>query len=102
MTTRSAKASSRPVSYPGRFESITHIQQWYSAYVDWYNLQHHHIGLAGFTPEQVFTGRYHDIAEFRQQALDDSFEAHPERFTRGRPKVAMPPTRAVSMTKCNT
>ena len=62
-----------------------------SAYVDWYNLQHHHSGLAGFTPEQVFTGRYREIAEIRQRALDDSFEAHPERFTRGRPKVAMPP-----------
>ena len=46
---------------------------------------------AGFTPEQVFTGRYREIAEVRQRALDDSFEAHPERFLRGRPKVAMPP-----------
>ena len=55
------------------------------------HLQHHHSGLAGFTPEQVFTGRYREIAEIRQRALDDSFEAHPERFTRGRPKVAMPP-----------
>lgn len=76
---------------PGRFENIVHTRQWYSAYVDWYNLQHHHSGLAGFTPEQVFTGRYREIAEVRQRALDESFKAHPERFTRGRPKVAMPP-----------
>mgnify|MGYP000008744311 FL=1 len=85
------KTSKYQPDYPGRFESIVHARQWYSAYVDWYNLQHHHSGLAGFTPEQVFTGRYREIAEIRQRALDDSFEAHPERFTRGRPKVAMPP-----------
>ncbi|MBF7053782.1 IS3 family transposase [Halomonas sp. KAO] len=85
------KTSKYQPDYPGRFESIVHARQWYSAYVDWYNLQHHHSGLAGFTPEQVFTGRYREIAEVRQRALDDSFEAHPERFLRGRPKVALPP-----------
>ena len=85
------KTSKYQPDYPGRFEDISHARQWYSAYVDWYNLEHHHSGLAGFTPEQVFTGRYHAIAKVRQQALDQSFEAHPERFTRGRPKVAMPP-----------
>ena len=85
------KTSKYQPDYPGRFEDISHARQWYSAYVDWYNLEHHHSGLAGFTPEQVFTGRYHAIAKVRQQALDQSFEAHPGRFTRGRPKVAMPP-----------
>lgn len=68
--------------YPGQIESIAHIRQWYSACVDWYNLQHHHSGLAGFTPEQVFNGRYRAIAEVCQQALDESVEAHYERFTR--------------------
>ena len=85
------KTSKYQPDYPGRFESIVHARQWYRAYVDWYNLQHPHSGRAGFTPEQVFTGRYREIAEVRQRALDDSFEAHPERFTRGRLKVAMPP-----------
>ncbi len=77
--------------YPGRFENIAHARQWYSDYVDWYNLQHHHSGRAGFTPEQVFTGRYREMAEVRQRALDDSFESNPERFIQGRPAMAMPP-----------
>lgn len=55
----------------------------------WYNLQHREV--AGFTPEQMFTGRYRAIAEARQQALEESFEAHPERFISGRPEVAMLP-----------
>ncbi|WP_430886825.1 integrase core domain-containing protein [Halomonas llamarensis] len=52
--------------YPKRFEIITHAWQWYNAYVDWYNRQRHKSGLAGFTPEQGFTGRYRELAELRQ------------------------------------
>jgi len=47
--------------------------------------------LAGFTLEKICTGRHHTIAKVRQQALDQSFEAHPARSARGRPKLAMPP-----------
>ena len=78
--------------YPGRFESITQARQWCEDYFHWYNVQHHHSGLSGFTPEQVFTGRYHDVAKQKQQVLDARFEQNPERFVRGRPSVRMPPT----------
>lgn len=77
--------------YPGRFSHITHARQWCEDYFDWYNVKHHHSGLAGFTPEQVFTGRYHEIANQKQQALDARFEQNPERFVRGRPMVKLPP-----------
>jgi putative transposase len=77
--------------YPGRFTSVAHARQWCEEYFDWYDFKHHHSGLAGFTPEQVFTGRYLEIAQRKQQALDASYERNPERFVRGRPKVAMPP-----------
>lgn len=77
--------------YPGRFISDAHANQWCGDYFDWYNFKHHHSGLAGFTPEQVFTGRHLEIAQFKQQALDASYARNPERFVRGRPKVAMPP-----------
>lgn len=77
--------------YPGRFNSVTHASQWCEDYFDWYNFSHHHSGLAGFTPEQVFTGRYLDVAKQKQRALDAMFEQYPERFVKGRPVVAMPP-----------
>lgn len=54
-------------------------------------IKHHHSGLAGFTPEQVFTGRYHEVATQKQQALDARFETNPERFVKGRPCVKLPP-----------
>ncbi|HFE38946.1 MAG TPA: IS3 family transposase [Gammaproteobacteria bacterium] len=77
--------------YPGRFNSVTHARQWCEDYFDWYNFKHHHSGLAGFTPEQVFTGSYREVAQQKQQALDVRFEKNPERFVKGRPIVKLPP-----------
>jgi putative transposase len=77
--------------YPGRFESLGHARQWCADYVDWYNFHHQHSGLAYFTPEQVFTGRVAEIAQIRQRTLQGAYEAHPERFVNGAPKVALPP-----------
>jgi len=59
--------------------------------VHWYNQDHHHSSLAGFTPQQVFTGEYLEVAQVRQMALDDMYDRHPERF-KGRPTVQMPAT----------
>ncbi len=77
--------------YPGRFDDIPRAQGWCEGYFDWYNYQHHHSGLAGFTPEQVFTGRYTAVAQQKQQALDARYAQNPERFVKGRPKVKLPP-----------
>jgi putative transposase len=50
--------------------------------VTWYNTEHHHSGLAGFTPEQVFTGQYHKITQAKQLALDSGYQNHLERFVK--------------------
>lgn len=78
--------------YPGRFLGLEHARAWCTDYFEWYNSTHHHCGLAGFTPEQVFTGRYRAIAAQKQAALDAGYKAKPERFVKGRPSVPMPPT----------
>jgi putative transposase len=77
--------------YPGRFNGATHARHWCEDYFDWYNFEHHHSGLSGFTPEQVFSGRYREIAKLKQQVLDDQYALTPERFVRGRPTVPVPP-----------
>lgn len=76
--------------YPRRFDDYTHAHRWCTDYVDWYNHRHHHSALAGFTPSQVFTGQYLEIAKIRQTAMDRAYAKHPERFTRGRPVVGLP------------
>jgi len=77
--------------YPGKFNHIQHARQWSEHYFDWYNFKHHHSGLAGFTPEQVFTGRVPAVAKIKQSALNKRFELNPERFVKGQPKVKLPP-----------
>jgi putative transposase len=76
--------------YPGRFENLEHARAWLADFFDWYGREHHHHGLALFTPEDVFLGRVNEIAVVRQTALDDAFKAHPERFPNGRPTVRLP------------
>jgi putative transposase len=77
--------------YPGRFTDISHARRWCEGYFDWYNVEHHHCGLARFTPEQVFTGRYREVAVQKQRVLDERYERNPERFVHGHPIVPMPP-----------
>lgn len=80
-------------NYPRRFDNYDHAVSWCEEYVIWYNQAHHHSGLAGFTPHQVFHGEYLGIAKVRQQALDEMYERHPERFSQGRPSISMPPAK---------
>jgi transposase InsO family protein len=77
--------------YPRRFEHYSHANQWCEPFFDWYNYSHHHSALAGYTPAQVFTGEYTIIHEQRQQALEQQYARHPERFVNGMPKAQRPP-----------
>lgn len=77
--------------FPGRFESPGHARHWASNYFAWYNHEHHHSGLNGFTPAQVYTGKYKAVAKTRQAALTRYYQEHPERFVRGKPTSTLPP-----------
>lgn len=77
--------------YPRRFDGYGHAQTWCEDYVHWYNHEHHHSALAGFTPAEVFTGEHFRIGAERQVALDEAYRLNPLRFINGAPKAAMPP-----------
>lgn len=79
--------------YPGRFTGEEHARGWLQEFFGWHNDEHHHAGLALFTPADVFHGRVEDIAATRQRALDAAYEAHPERFPNGPPVVKRPPSK---------
>jgi putative transposase len=72
--------------YPGRFGSLQHARSWARPFFAWYNTQHHHSALAMLTPEDVFLGRANAILKNRRHILHAAYEAHPERFVRGRPE----------------
>ena len=77
--------------YPGRFDSELHGRAYLQDFFGWHNEEHHHAGLALFTPADVFYGRVEVVAAARQSALDAAYLAHPERFAHGPPRVPRPP-----------
>jgi len=77
--------------YPGKFDHIQHARHWCEDYYSWANFKHHHSGLNGYTPAQVFTGEFKTIAMVKQAALDERYQTNPERFVKGRPLIKMPP-----------
>ena len=79
--------------YPGRFHSQFHARGWLQTFFGWHNDEHHHTGLALFTPADVFFGRVERVRGARQAALDAAYAAHPERFPRGAPLVSLPPAK---------
>jgi putative transposase len=77
--------------YPGRFSDERHARTWLACFFGWHNGEHHHSGLALFTPAEVFFGRVEDVRIVRQAALDRAFAEHPERFPNGPPRARLPP-----------
>ena len=71
--------------YPEAFEGIEDARRWTRAFFEWYNHEHHHIGLALMTPAAVHYGQAEAVWQQRQAILNAAYEAHPERFVRGRP-----------------
>jgi putative transposase len=79
--------------YPGFFATLLHARGWLEAFFGWHNDEHHHSGLALFTPADVFFGRFVVVHAARQDALDAAHARHPERFPNGPPKAALPPAK---------
>lgn len=79
--------------YPGAFASSLHGRAYLQDFFAWHNDDHHHSGLALFTPAEVFYGRVPAIAARRQATLDAAYQAHPERFPNGAPQVRLPPAK---------
>ena len=77
--------------YPGRFEGELHARAYLQDFFGWHNDEHHHSGLALFTPADVFHGRVEAVRATRQAALDAAYAAHPERFPHGPPRAPTPP-----------
>jgi putative transposase len=77
--------------FPERFGEIEDARGFSGPFFDWYNYDHHHAALGLMTPADVHYGRVEQRVAERQVVLDAAFDAHPERFPRGRPIAQRPP-----------
>jgi putative transposase len=78
--------------FPERFGSIQHAREHCVDFFAWYNDQHRHSGLALMTPRDVHDGKVNERLAKRKAVLDAAFAANPERFVRGNPRPAEPPS----------
>ena len=75
--------------YPRIFATLEDARTYLAAYVDWYNHEHKHSGIALFSPHQVHDGSWRDVWEVRDQALQRYYQQYPHRF-RARPVTPAP------------
>lgn len=79
-------------STPERFSSQEEARMWAQELVGWYNDEHHHVTLALLTPAQVHQGLTARVLAARKRVLAAAYAKHPERFVRGEPSPAAPPS----------
>lgn len=77
--------------FPDRFGGFNHAHAFCGPFLNWYNREHHHSGIAFLTPEAVHRGRFEEVLASRQATLDLAYAAHPERFVHRPPQVSRPP-----------
>ena len=77
--------------FPDRFGAIQDARAHCGDFFPWYNTEHHHTALGLLTPHDVHYGLAEQKIIKRAEVLALAHAAHPERFTRGMPKPAMPP-----------
>jgi putative transposase len=77
--------------FPDRFGSLEDARAFLMEFFTWYNTQHRHSGIALLTPETVHYGKTKEVVAARQQALNQAYERHPERFVRKPPQAPQPP-----------
>lgn len=80
--------------FPARFGSIQDARAFCTDFFHWYNLEHHHSGIAQLTPHDVHNGLAEARIDQRRIVLAAAFLEHPERFVSHPPVPEMPPAAA--------
>lgn len=74
-------------TFPRKFHGDVDGRAFCKPYFDWYNDHHHHSGIALLTPADVHFGRADEILRRRHDVKLAAFQAHPERFVNGPPRM---------------
>ena len=81
-------------AFPEQFGSLADARAFGQAFFGYYNHEHRHSGIGLHTPASVHHGTAHQIRALRQVTLDSAYAAHPDRFSRRRPRPPQLPTQA--------
>jgi putative transposase len=78
-------------TFPRTFANIEEARAWARGFFHWYNHEHHHLALGLLTPATVHYGAAEVVSAQRQHVLDEAYARHPERFSKGMPRVPQLP-----------
>lgn len=73
--------------FPQRFGSIEEARSFCQSFFSWYNQEHHHAGIGLLTPHMLHYGQADQVLEARRMILHQAYQATPERFVNGPPKL---------------
>jgi len=71
--------------FPKRFGCIQDAKSFCRDFFQWYNCDHHHLGIGLMTPDQVHYGQADAVHAARQNTLDHAFRINPQRFVNKAP-----------------
>jgi len=71
--------------FPGRFGSIEDARCFAMEFFRWCNWEHHHSGIGLMIPGYLHYGMAQEVTTRRQEALDNAYLTHPERFVKREP-----------------
>ena len=74
-------------SYPKIIATIEEAKLYLRGWLNWYNNEHTHSGISMLKPVDVHTGKADEVLAKRQLTLNAAYQSHPERFSKGCPKV---------------
>jgi putative transposase len=80
--------------FPKRFGCIQDAKTFCRTFFDWYNRDHHHLGIGLMTPDQVHYGQADTVHAARQKILDRAFRANANRFVNKPPE---PPSKPIAV-----
>jgi transposase InsO family protein len=80
--------------FPKCFGCVEDARSFCRAFFDWYNQQHHHVGIGLMTPDQVHYGQADAVHAARQATLDRAYAESPARFVNKVPTPPAKPTQA--------
>lgn len=73
--------------FPARFGSEEHARSHCRDFFPWYNREHRHTGIGLFTPYDVHYGLAQEKRATRAAVIQAAYQAHPERFPHGIPRL---------------
>lgn len=78
-------------AFPERFSSLEDARSFCARFIDYYNHEHRHSGIAMMTPAVVHRGRDAEVIAHRDAVLRAAYDRTPQRFVRGVPTAARLP-----------